>query len=56
MEFTNLAAFTPEQRDYADFLVNWKRLDLTTCYKYLAHKYNIKGLDAVALCDMVKQK
>jgi hypothetical protein len=55
MEFTNKVAFTPEQLDYADFLVNWKQLDLTTCYKYIAHKFGVKGLDAVALCSIVKR-
>ena len=55
MEFVNKAAFTQEQLDYADFLVNWRKHDLTTCYRYIGHKFNIFGLDAVALCSRVKR-
>jgi len=57
MEFQNKAAFTDEMRDYADFLVNWKKLDQMTCLKFIAHKFpSVKGLDAYALYLSVKKE
>ena len=55
MEFKNKVAFTTEQIDYADFLVNWKKLDQKTCISYIGHKFKILGLDAYALYLIVKK-
>lgn len=49
MKVSNKIAFTQDQKDYVDYLVNGKNLDQKTVLSFIAHKYEIKGLDAYAL-------
>ena len=46
-----VAPFTEEQIDYVDYILNFKKLDQNTCLQFIAHKYGIKGLEAVLLID-----
>jgi hypothetical protein len=56
VSFSNKAAFTPEMIDYADYIINGKKLDQNTCIKFISHKFpEVKGLDAYALYKKVKK-
>lgn len=49
MNITNKIAFTQDQLDYADYIVNGKNLDQKTAISFFAHKYGLQGLDGYAL-------
>lgn len=55
MNFQNKIAFTQDQLDYADYIINGKKLDQKTALSFISHKFKLVGLDAYALYVAVKR-